>query len=80
MSNYLSLSLWRHTIHVTKLTHLLTEESISLLIGFKDVHKWVSQLGVTTVSTERKFTLAAKPNTQNRGGLEEKLGVRHIDH
>ncbi len=25
-----------------------------------------------TVSTERKYTLAAKPSTQNRGGLEEK--------
>ena len=25
-----------------------------------------------TVSTKRKYTLAAKPWTQNRGGLEEK--------
>ncbi len=25
-----------------------------------------------TVSTKRKYTLAAKPSTQNRGGLEEK--------
>ncbi len=25
-----------------------------------------------TVSTERKYTFAAKPSTQNRAGLEEK--------
>ncbi len=28
--------------------------------------------GRYTVSTERKYTLAAKPSTQNQGGLEEK--------
>ncbi len=29
----------------------------------------------TTVSTKRKYTLAAKPSTQNRGGLKEKYTV-----
>ena len=28
---------------------------------------------MNTVSTERKYTLAAKPSTQNQGGLEEKF-------
>ncbi len=35
---------------------------------------------MTTVSTERKYTLAAKPSTQNRGGATGKVGVRHNHH
>ncbi len=35
---------------------------------------WDEELKIrgSTVSTERKYTLAAKPSTQNQGGLEEK--------
>ncbi len=33
-----------------------------------------------TVSTERKYTLTAKPSIQNRGGTRGKVGVRHTHH
>ncbi len=36
-------------------------------------------LVVDTVSTERKYTLVAKPSTQKLEGREKKSEVRHID-
>ena len=40
--------------------------------GSDELNCQVSTFPLLTVSTERKYTLAAKPSTQNRGGLEEK--------
>ena len=37
-------------------------------------------LTASTVSTKRKYTLATQPSTQNRGGLEENLGVCHTNN
>ena len=45
---------------------------VSILSIFKLNENLRIVLGQITVSTKRKYTLAAKPSTQNRGGLEEK--------
>ncbi len=34
--------------------------------------------GLTTVSTERKYTLVAEPSTQNRGGLQKKWRTPYL--
>ena len=43
-----------------------------LFFRLKSMQSHTLILPSSTVSTERKYTLAAKPSTQKRGGLQEK--------